>query len=111
MNDKRRYDVNLFRPKPGYMRDEVKVILLVLVGWGVMTFGFLLLLRLFADPATGESWLTRLGFFNLPFHFWFTGQFLPLWFVILCALFNIFIDKLTERHSRRRDFRDERHFH
>lgn len=111
MDDNRRYDVNLFRPKPGYMRDEVKIILLVLIGWGVATFGFQLLLRLLADPVTGESVLARLDFFNLPLHFWFTGQLLPLWFIILCALFNIFIDKLTERHSRRRDLSHERHYH
>ncbi len=39
------YIVNLFRPKKGYMRDEVAIILAVLFGWGVMTFGFQLLIR------------------------------------------------------------------
>ena len=96
------YKVNLFRPKQGYMRDELWIILLVLSGWGAITFGFQFLLALLAD-ARGESLLTRLTFFNLPFHFWFTGQFLPLWFVILCVIFNLYIDRLTERHSSRRE--------
>ena len=103
MNDKHEgYDVNLFAPKKGYMGGEVAIIFAVLVGWGAVPFGFQLLLRLLADSG-GASILTTLTFFNLPFHFWFTGQFLPLWFIILCIVFNIYIDRLTYRHSRRRD--------
>jgi putative solute:sodium symporter small subunit len=97
------YIVNLFRPKRGYMRDEVAIILAVLFGWGVMTFGFQVLIRFLSDSPHGCSMVTRFYFFNLPFHFWFTAQFLPLWFVILCFLFNVCVDRLTERHSRRRD--------
>jgi putative solute:sodium symporter small subunit len=97
------YDVSIFKPKKGPMGDEVVIILVVLAGWAVATFGFQILLHLMAESPHGDSLLTRLTFFNLPFHFWFTGQFLPLWFIILCALFNIYIDRLTERHSRRRD--------
>jgi putative solute:sodium symporter small subunit len=97
------YTVNPFRPKRGYMREEVFIILAVLFGWGVMTFGFQLLIWLMSDSSHGCSTFTRFYFFNLPFHFWFTAQFLPLWFVILCFLFNVYIDRLTERHSRRRD--------
>lgn len=103
MDDETRRDVNIFRPKNGYMGSEVKIILLILAGWGICTFGFQVLLRLLGSPPLWESFLTRLTFFGLPFHFWFTGQFLPLWFVILCAVFNVFIDRLTARHSRRRD--------
>ena len=95
--------VNLIRPKRGYMSDEVRVIFVVLVGWGVATFGFKLLLRMVAETPQGDSWLTRLQFFNLPFSFWFTGQFLPLWFIFLCILFNLYMDRLTERYSRMRD--------
>ncbi len=97
------YTVNLFRPKRGYMREEVFEILVVLVGWGGMTFGFQCLIGLLSESPHGGSLLTRFHFFNLPFHFWFTAQFLPLWFIILCFLFNVYIDRLTERHSRRRD--------
>jgi putative solute:sodium symporter small subunit len=96
------YRVSLFRPKKGYMSGEVAIIMAILVGWGGATYGFQLLVKLLADPQ-GNSVLTRFTFFNLPFHWWFTGQLLPLWFIILCILFNIGLDRLTTRHSRRRD--------
>lgn len=103
MNDtKEHYRVNLFKPKKGYMADEVRIILLILTGWVVLTFGFQLLLVL-VGGGDGQSVLTERTFFTLPFHFWFTGQFLPLWFVILCIVFNLCIDRLSESHSRRRD--------
>ena len=97
------YTVNLFRPQKGYMTEEVVIIFTALFGWGVMTFGFQLLVWFVDEHATWAGALARFRFFNLPFHFWFTAQFLPLWFVILCFIFNIYIDRLTGRHSRRRD--------
>lgn len=104
MNDRSEsYEVNLFRPKRGYMAEEVKVIFLILVGWGGATFGFKLLLRFLAENPQGDSLLTRLSFFNLPFSFWFTGQFLPLWFIFLCLIFNLYLDRLAERYSRMKD--------
>lgn len=102
MDEPNNYKVNLFSPKQGYMRDEVRVILLILAGWGGVTFGFQLLLRLLSNTR-GEGFLTERIFFNLPFHYWFTGQFLPLWFIILCVIFNLYIDRLTEHHSHRRE--------
>ncbi len=104
MNDNGSFrEVNFFKPKKGYMRDEVKIILAIFFGWGIVTFGFQSLIWLMAETPQGCSLFTRHSFFNLPFHFWFTGQFLPLWFIILCVLFNIFIDRQAARHSRRRD--------
>ena len=97
------YEVSIFKPKKGHMRGEVFIIFVVLVGWGVATFGFQFLLRLLAATPDGEGFLTRFSFFNLPFHFWFTAQFVPFWFIILCVMFNVYIDRLTERHGRRRD--------
>ena len=102
MNSSRdRYTVNLFKPNKGYMREEVRIIILIFCGWLLVTFGFQFLLRLLAGA--GDCFLTMRTFFTLPFHFWFTAQFLPLWFIILCIIFNIYIDRLTESHSRRRD--------
>ncbi|ACM20026.1 hypothetical protein Geob_1668 [Geotalea daltonii FRC-32] len=101
-DSKEPYSVNIFKPKNGYMHDEVRIILLILLGWLVMTFGFQLLVVLLGD-VNGQSLLTIRTFFTLPFHFWFTGQFLPLWFIILCIVFNLCIDRLSESHSRRRD--------
>ncbi|SNB47999.1 DUF4212 domain-containing protein [Geobacter sp. DSM 9736] len=103
MTEKPFREINILRPKQGYMQEEVKIIFLILIAWAMMTFGFKLLLSLVAETPAGESLLTRLTFFNLPFNFWFTGQFLPLWFIILCIIFNLYIDRLSERHSRRRD--------
>ncbi len=103
MHDRDSYHVNLFRPKSGYMVDELSVVVMMLVAWAGATFGFQFLLAFLAETPGGNGLITRLSFFNLPFHFWFTGQFLPLWFIILCALFNLYIDRLTERHSRKRE--------
>jgi putative solute:sodium symporter small subunit len=103
MNDKPdQYRVNLFKPKQGYMYDELRIIQLILSGWWLSTFGFQFVLSQLADAGM-ERFLVAPVFFNLPFHFWFTGQFLPLWFIILCVIFNIYIDNLTERHSRKRE--------
>ena len=97
------YTVNLFKPKKGYMKAEVIIILTALFGWGMMIFGFQAFVWLIKDSSYGQALLTRITLFHLPFHFWFTAQFLPLWFIILCIIFNLYIDRLTERHSRKRD--------
>lgn len=103
IQDKDFQEVSFLRPKKGYMKGEVGVIILILFGWAILPFGFQLLLLATAVTPTGEGPFTSFTFFTLPFHYWFTGQFLPLWFVILCAAFNLFMDRLMERHSRRRE--------
>jgi putative solute:sodium symporter small subunit len=104
--EEKRYHVNLFNPKKGGMRDEVLIIFVILFGWAFLTFGFQVLLAACQGTGAG-SLLAGLTLFNLPVHFWFTGQFLPLWFIILCVIFNLYIDRITEYHSRRRDSRYE----
>lgn len=96
-------EVSLLRPSKGYMRGEVGIIAIILFGWALLPFGFQLLLQATATTPAGDGPLTSFTFFNLPFHFWFTGQYLPLWFVILCVVFNLFIDRLAEHHSRQRE--------
>jgi len=98
----KRYRVNLFRPKEGHMRDEVLIIFAILFGWAVCTFGFQIVLAVSRGTGAGDL-LTGLTLFGLPLHFWFTGQFLPLWFIVLCIVFNLYIDRITQYHSRRRD--------
>lgn len=98
----RNHAVNLFRPTSAYMRGEVRAMFFILALWGIASFGFQLWLWLSAG-AGGKSWLETFSFFNLPFHFWFTAQMLPLWFIIIAALFNTIIDRLTLRESRRRE--------
>lgn len=101
-----RYQVNLFRPKSDGMKGEVVAIMIVLAVWGISVFGFQLWLALSSTPS-GKSLLEDFTFFNLPFHYWFTAQLLPLFFIIICALFNLFMDRLTLRQSRRREGYDD----
>lgn len=96
------YRVNLFRPMKGGMRDEVLTILAILIGWGACTFGFQALVAL--SRRTGSlRFLTELEFFNLPISFWFTAQFLPLWFILLAVAFNLYLDRAGDGRRRRRD--------
>jgi putative solute:sodium symporter small subunit len=97
-----KFSVNLFRPKSAYMKGEVFAMLLVLALWGIASFGFQLWLMLTVGTA-GKSWLESFTFFNLPFHYWFTAQMLPLWFIMICALFNFLIDRLTDRQNRKNE--------
>jgi len=74
------------------MRGEVRVIRLILAGWVsaiVLIQVFIYLLEI----NYSELLLNDMTFFNLPIHFWLTGQLLPLWFIILCVLFNIWMDR------------------
>jgi putative solute:sodium symporter small subunit len=84
--------ISFFRPQGTAMRGEVRVIRLVLAGWfcaivGIQAFVYLL------EINYSELLLNEMTFFNLPIHFWLTGQLLPLWFIILCVLFNIWMDR------------------
>lgn len=95
------YRVNFFRPRPGFMRRKVIYTTLLLAGWAFLTFGFQVLLAS-GDAPGGEGYLTERTFFGFPFHYWFTGQFLIVWFIFLCYLFNIFIDHLTRIYHKRK---------
>jgi uncharacterized membrane protein len=79
------------------MRSEVKVIRMILVGWLVSIVGFQLFVYLL-EVNYSELLLNELTFFNLPIQFWLTGHFLPLWFIILCALFNLWMDRHSVRN-------------
>jgi hypothetical protein len=88
--------LSLFRPRGESMRREVRVIKLVLAGWLISILGFQIFVYLL-EVSHSALLLNDLTIFNLPVHFWLTGHFLPLWFIILCALFNVWMD----RHSVR----------
>ena len=96
------YRVNFFRPRTGYLQRRVAYTWVLLVSWAFFTFGFPLLLGFLQNNAVGESGLTALTFFGFPFHYWFTGQFLIVWFIFLCFLFNFFLDQLTQAYRKRR---------
>ncbi|GFE60188.1 DUF4212 domain-containing protein [Geobacter sp. AOG2] len=90
-------EISFFRPRGTAMRGEVRVIWLVLAGWFVAIVGTQAFVYLL-EVNYSELLLNEMTFFNLPIHFWLTGQLLPLWFIILCVLFNIWMD----RHAARR---------
>ncbi|MGB9080913.1 MAG: DUF4212 domain-containing protein, partial [Desulfuromonadaceae bacterium] len=87
-------DPSFFKPRGASMRGEVRVIKLVLSGWLIAIVGFQLFAYLL-EANYSELLLQDLVFFNLPIQFWLSGQLLPLWFIILCVLFNVWMD----RHS------------
>jgi hypothetical protein len=76
------------------MRGEVRVISLILAGWLIAIVGFQLF-AYFLEASYSELLLTDFVFFNLPIQFWLSGQLLPLWFIILCVFFNIWMDRNT----------------
>lgn len=85
-------DLSFFKPRGATMRGEVRVIKLILAGWLIAIIGFQLFAYLL-EVSYSELLLEDLTFFNLPIQFWLSGQFLPLWFIILCVLFNIWMDR------------------
>ncbi|HAD03679.1 MAG: hypothetical protein A2091_10435 [Desulfuromonadales bacterium GWD2_61_12] len=96
------HGINFFRPRPGYMRSKVTYIWLALGGWILVTFGFQFLLLASQKSSAGTSMLTEASLFGFPFHFWFTGQFLIVWFILLCIIFNLLVDRLSDRTRKRR---------
>lgn len=96
------YRVNFFRPRAGFMRSEVILIWIALIGWALLTFGFQFLLVWQQSAPDGSGPLTARTILGFPFDYWFTGQFLIVWFILLCFLFNLMVDRLNERYRRRR---------
>ena len=87
--------LSFFTPRGASMRSEVRVISLILSGWLIAIVGFQLFAYLL-EVSYSELLLEDLTFFNLPIQFWLSGQLLPLWFIILCVLFNVWMDRHTE---------------
>ncbi|MEI6212509.1 MAG: DUF4212 domain-containing protein [Desulfuromonadales bacterium] len=86
--------ISFFNPRGDTMQAEVRVIRRILAGWLLAIVGF----QLFAymlEVNYSELLLTDLTFFNLPIQFWLSGQLLPLWFIILGIIFNIWMDRHT----------------
>lgn len=89
--------VNIFRPLKGVMATEVKLIAILLTPCLLAIFvsqtGILLLSRLNQGKV-----LTEFIFFNLPIHYWLSGQFMPLWFILVGVAFNLWMDHNEKRH-------------
>lgn len=75
-----------------FMRGEMRVIVLVLVGWLAAILGSQAAIW-YMEHTLIDYWLSEIIFFNLPIHFWLSGQFLPLWFILLCVVFNLWMDR------------------
>lgn len=84
--------VSFFRPRGRVMRREVRAICIVLAAWLLAIVGFQVVVYLL-EINYSELLLNELTIFNLPVHFWLTGHFLPLWFIIICALYNFRMDR------------------
>ena len=95
MQDEHDRGKSLFE-KSGVLKGEVRVVLLIMAGWLLAIVGSQLLIWVMEFSITG-FWLTELIFFNLPIHFWISGQFLPLWFILLGIAFNIWMDRHESR--------------
>jgi putative solute:sodium symporter small subunit len=93
--------VNFFKPRTGFMRREVTVILITLLAWAVVSIGFPIYLGISAtDPAQPVS--SGKSVFGMPIHYWFSSQFLILWFILICFIFNVLIDWLTKSYRKHR---------
>lgn len=86
--------LSFFRTRGTTMRSETRVIKLILISWVAAIAGSQIYIYLL-ERNYSELLLNELTIFNLPVHFWLTGQFLPLWFIILCVLFNVWMDRHT----------------
>ncbi len=87
-------DPSFFKPHGTTMRSEVRVISYILSGWLISIVGCQLFAYLL-EVNYSALLLDDLIFFNLPIQFWLSGQLLPLWFIILCILFNLWMDRRT----------------
>lgn len=90
--------VSIFRPRGTAMRGEVRIIRLVLMCWVAAIVGFQLFVYLL-EVNYSELLLNELTIFNLPVHFWLTGHFLPLCFIILGSVFNVWMDRHAVKNT------------
>ncbi len=88
--------INIFKPQTELMRGEVRVIALVMAAWLVAIVGSQLAIW-YLENNIIDYWLSEIVFFNLPLHFWLSGQFLPLWFILLGVIFNLWMDRHESR--------------
>lgn len=88
--------VNIFKPHGMAMKQETLVIKMVLAGWLLGIVGSQVVVYLIDYTQQGAP-LSQWTFFNLRIPFWLTGQFLPLWFIIQCVVFNIWMDRHAAR--------------
>ena len=89
-------EVNLLRPRGHYFKTLRRVIFTIVGLWALMVFGFQILLFVVQRDPMGSSFLTDARFLGFPFHYWFTGQFAIIGFLLLCVWFNRLYDRLVD---------------
>ena len=89
-------EVNLLCPQGRYLKSVRRIIFTVVGLWALMVFGFQILLFLVQRDPMGSSFLTDARFLGFPFHYWFTGQFSIIGFLLLCLWFNRLFDRLID---------------
>ena len=99
--DDQNLHVNFFRPRPGFMRREVSVICVTLFAWAFVSIGFPIGLGIVTTDPSALTAASK-SIFGMPLHYWFSGQFLIVWFILICFIFNVLIDWLTKSYRRRR---------
>lgn len=99
-NNDDKYYVNFFSPRGAFQKTEVGYIWLMLILWALGTFGFQILLRMVQTNPQGASFLTSMKFLGFPFHYWWSGQFMIIVYILLCIWFNVLIDALEEKHQK-----------
>lgn len=57
MEESKSYDVNFFKPSTPFLRENIRAIVIALLIWGVMTYGFQILLRVIETPTPEASYV------------------------------------------------------
>ena len=83
-------------PAAATSRQSAGIIFLIVGLWALMVFGFQILLFLVQRDPVGSSFLTDARFLGFPFHYWFTGQFSIIGFLLLCIWFNRLFDRVVD---------------
>lgn len=89
--------VNIFKPLKGVMAKEVRLIAILLTPCLLAVFVSQIGILLLAKSDRGVL-LAEFIFFNLPIHYWISGQFMPLWFILAGIAFNLWMDHNENRH-------------
>lgn len=100
MPDKKRVQVNFFRPQAASMKQEVRIAGIILLIWALLSFGIpaLIFLAGLGDPSgLGQSFLTRARFLGFPLHYWLVAQGCTIGFILLCKLYCALWDRRITR--------------
>ncbi|HAD03112.1 MAG TPA: hypothetical protein DEB35_10570 [Desulfuromonas sp.] len=90
MTEPKRVEINFFRPRGERQRREVRIAVIVLSLWALLSFGLPLLIWLAGlgdSTGLGRSFLTATRFCGFPLHYWLIAQGCTIGYVLLCKLY------------------------